>query len=129
MLSRDPLEFSSSLASFVVTDHALDDTLLQVATLATRDVPGCDLAGITLLRDGRPVTAVFTDPSAPEIDTAEYDTGKGPCLDGSVTVGSSESRTHTSRPAGRSSRPPPRRPAFGAPCRCRWSSAAPASAR
>ena len=81
MQSRDPLEFSSSLASLVVTDHALDDTLLRVAVLSTRDVPGCDVAGITLLRDGRPVTAVFTDPSAPHIDTAQYDTGKGPCLD------------------------------------------------
>jgi GAF domain-containing protein len=81
MQSRDPLEFSSSLASLVVTDQALDETLLRVAVQATRDVPGCDLAGITLLRDGRPVTAVFTDPNAPEIDTAQYDTGKGPCLD------------------------------------------------
>ena len=81
MQSRDPLQYSSNLASFVVSDHELDETLLRVATLATRDVPGCDLAGITLLRDGQPVTAVFTDPSAPEIDTAQYETGKGPCLD------------------------------------------------
>src|SRR3954447_18986096 len=28
----------------------------------------------------RPRTAVFTDPLAPEIDQAQYDTGEGPCL-------------------------------------------------
>jgi len=38
------------------------------------------MAGITLLRDGRPVTAAFTDPDAVSIDAAQYRTGDGPCL-------------------------------------------------
>jgi GAF domain-containing protein len=39
------------------------------------------MAGITMLIEGRVRTAVFTDPESPEIDTAQYDTGEGPCLD------------------------------------------------
>ena len=74
-------EGSLSLSRFVITDRALDATLQNVAELATREVTGCDMAGITLLRDGKPVTAVFTDSAAPEIDTAQYETGSGPCLD------------------------------------------------
>jgi GAF domain-containing protein len=74
-------EGSSSLTRFVVSNHQPDVTLQHVAELATREIIGCDLAGITLLRDAKPVTAVFTDPKAPEIDTAQYETGKGPCLD------------------------------------------------
>jgi transcriptional regulator with GAF, ATPase, and Fis domain len=39
------------------------------------------MVGITMLVDGRPRTAVFTDDTAPEIDVAQYETGIGPCLD------------------------------------------------
>jgi hypothetical protein len=31
--------------------------------------------------DGRPTTAVYTDPDSPAIDAAQYRDGKGPCLD------------------------------------------------
>jgi GAF domain-containing protein len=74
-------EGAPSLSRLVITDQALDATLQHVADLATREVIGCDMAGITLLREGEPVTAVFTDSAAPEIDTAQYETGSGPCLD------------------------------------------------
>jgi GAF domain-containing protein len=80
MQPRGDSDGSSTLAGLVLADHRLDVTLRDVAELATREVDACDLAGITLLRDGKPVTAVFTDPAAPEIDTAQYDTGSGPCL-------------------------------------------------
>ena len=36
---------------------------------------------MTMLVEGRPTTAVFTDEDAPEIDSAQYETGIGPCLD------------------------------------------------
>jgi GAF domain-containing protein len=39
------------------------------------------MAGLTLLVDGKPATGVFTDPEAPEIDAAQYESGHGPCLD------------------------------------------------
>ena len=60
--------------------EALDSTLDQVVSLAVRYVEGCDIAGVTLMRDGRPQTTAFTDAEATEIDRAQYDTGDGPCL-------------------------------------------------
>jgi GAF domain-containing protein len=81
----DPAPHSGELAQLVVTDDPLDATLLRVAELATKEIDGCDMAGITLMRDGTPVTAAFTDSVAPEIDTAQYDTGQGPCLQAFLT--------------------------------------------
>jgi GAF domain-containing protein len=70
----------SALSQFFVDDGTLGDTLLRVAELACEASPA-DMAGITLLVDGRPTTAVFTDPEAPDIDNSQYDSGRGPCLD------------------------------------------------
>jgi GAF domain-containing protein len=70
----------SALSQFFVDDGTLGDTLLRVAELACEASPA-DMAGITLLVDGRPTTAVFTDPEAPDIDNSQYDSGCGPCLD------------------------------------------------
>ena len=72
------------LSRYVVTDRALDETLLHIAELAMHEVNGCDMAGITLLRDGNPITAVYTDPAAVDIDATQYRTGSGPCLDASI---------------------------------------------
>ncbi len=38
------------------------------------------MAGVTLVRGEKPTTAVFTEEEAPEIDRAQYDTGRGPCV-------------------------------------------------
>lgn len=81
----DPIAGVSGLSHVVVPNEELDATLQRVADLALKEVDGCDMAGITLLRDGSAVTAVFTDPEAPEIDSAQYAAGSGPCLDASRT--------------------------------------------
>jgi GAF domain-containing protein len=52
-----------------------------VTALTVKAMPAASLAGITLIVDGRARTAVFTDPTAPEIDQAQYISGAGPCLD------------------------------------------------
>ncbi|MEP7024309.1 MAG: GAF and ANTAR domain-containing protein [Actinomycetota bacterium] len=70
----------TALSEFFIDDGTLGDTLLRVAELVC-EVSPADLAGITLLVDGRPQTGVFTDPEAPEIDTAQYGSGRGPGLD------------------------------------------------
>lgn len=57
------------------------DTLHRVATLAVEAIEPAAYAGLTMLVDGELMTGVFTDPDAPEIDRAQYDTGEGPCLD------------------------------------------------
>jgi putative methionine-R-sulfoxide reductase with GAF domain len=76
MQSPDPQGLSQ-----IMFEESLDANLHQVAELAVRNVQGADFAGITLIRAGRPTTAVFTDPASPEIDAAQYETGEGPCLD------------------------------------------------
>lgn len=69
------------MSKFFVGDVTVQDTLQRVAELSVDAVPGADIAGITLLLEGRPQTAVFTDEKAPEIDSTQYGTGVGPCLD------------------------------------------------
>ena len=82
MVSQDPLVQSlSSLSRFFVGDGTLKETLDRVTDLACAAVPRADMAGMTMLVDGRARTAVFTDEGAPEIDSAQYETGIGPCLD------------------------------------------------
>ncbi|MDQ6724670.1 MAG: GAF and ANTAR domain-containing protein [Actinomycetota bacterium] len=71
----------TALSTFVVGRSTLGETLDRVAGLACQTVPGTDMVGLTMLRDGKPATAVFTDPLSPEIDQTQYDTGTGPCLD------------------------------------------------
>ncbi len=71
----------AAMSRFFVGDATLHATLQQVAELACAAVSTADMAGITMLVDGRPRTAVFTDEAAPQIDAAQYETGVGPCLD------------------------------------------------
>ena len=79
--SSDPFTASvAALSLLFVGDGKLGDTLTRVSEL-TRDAFQADMAGITTLVNGKPCTEVFTDPAAPEIDGAQYATGRGPCLD------------------------------------------------
>ncbi|MBW3546582.1 MAG: GAF and ANTAR domain-containing protein [Actinobacteria bacterium] len=71
-----------ALSQFLVADVPMGDALRQVADISVAALPGADFAGITMLDDEeRPTTAVFTDEQSPEIDQAQYETGRGPCLD------------------------------------------------
>ncbi|HEX2273498.1 MAG TPA: GAF and ANTAR domain-containing protein [Acidimicrobiales bacterium] len=70
-----------AISRFCIGDATLQETLERVAELSLEAVPSADLAGITMLLEGRPRTAVFTDEAAHEIDSAQYETGTGPCLD------------------------------------------------
>jgi GAF domain-containing protein len=78
---RYPARFAEglrALSEFYVDEGTLGDTLLRVARLACQ-ATAADLAGIALLAEGKPATGVFPPP--PEIDTAQYETGRGPGLD------------------------------------------------
>lgn len=81
MTSHEVAEGVAALSHFFVGDGTLQETLERVTHLAQQAVPGADMAGITMLVEGRTTTAVFTDDEAPEIDSAQYETGIGPCLD------------------------------------------------
>lgn len=82
-MSREPRDRAlAALSSFVISDATLRDTLTQIAEIVTDAVDPADFAGISLLgSDGRPTTAIYTDPESPEIDSAQYEAGEGPCLD------------------------------------------------
>jgi GAF domain-containing protein len=71
----------AELSRLLVNEEALDDTLQRVADLSCRSVGDAHVAGVTLLRDGKPSTTVYTDPTSPQIDSAQYETGIGPCLE------------------------------------------------
>jgi GAF domain-containing protein len=71
-----------ALSQFVVSKTSMGDTLLRVSQITTEALPAADMAGISMLGDdGRPTTGIFTDDEAPEIDSAQYESGRGPCLD------------------------------------------------
>ncbi len=71
----------AAVSDFFVGDGTLGDTLGRVADLACKSIGPADMAGITMLVEGRVTAAVFTDDEAPEIDSAQYKTGVGPCMD------------------------------------------------
>ena len=71
------------LTGYVAGTETLEDTLNRVSELGIEALDGADMTGITLLEGDRATTAVFSDPTSPEIDSVQYATGKGPCLDAS----------------------------------------------
>ena len=71
----------NALSEFFVGDKTMQQTLERVAAMRTVALPKAEFVGITMMVNGRPQTAVFTDPVSPEVDRAQYDAGSGPCLD------------------------------------------------
>lgn len=72
----------AAVGRFLIADASLGETLDHIARHAREGIPGTDAVGLTLLDErGRPSTQVYTDPVAPEVDRAQYEDDKGPCLD------------------------------------------------
>ena len=71
----------SALGAFLGGDLPLNETLDQLAHLACLAVPDCEMVGITLFDGEKPTTAIHTHAQPPAIDQAQYDAGRGPCLD------------------------------------------------
>lgn len=69
----------SILAGYLLGDETLAETLTHVVDVAKESLPA-DMAGITMMVDGKPSTAVFTDDEAPEIDDHQYHGDGGPCM-------------------------------------------------
>ncbi len=79
---HDPLHAAlDALSSYLIGSDPLDATVERVAQITVDAFPAARFAGISTLIEGEPQTAFFTDQEAPEIDAAQYETGKGPCLD------------------------------------------------
>lgn len=78
---REFVEALLALSHAQVADGTVDELLTRICELATSQLDGCDMAGVTLMGPNGPITAVFTDSAAPDIDAEQYRTGRGPCLD------------------------------------------------
>jgi GAF domain-containing protein len=75
-------EAFAALSRFLVTDTSVGDTLTRIAEITIAAISSAEVAGITMLDDaGNPTTAVYTDKLSPEVDAAQYGSGRGPCLD------------------------------------------------
>lgn len=69
------------MGQFSVVDDSMTEMLHRLATLANDTVEGSDIVGLTMEVDGKLGTPVFTDEESPEIDSVQYRTGTGPCVD------------------------------------------------
>ena len=70
-----------TLSRLLLSEETLEATHGRVASLACRALPPCDLASVTMVNDGRPSTPVQTDPLASDLDSAQYRSRRGPCLE------------------------------------------------
>jgi GAF domain-containing protein len=70
-----------SLSRLLLAEETLETTHGRVASLACRTLPPCDLASVTMINDGRPSTPVQTDPLAADLDSVQYRSRRGPCLE------------------------------------------------
>ena len=70
-----------ALSQFFVGDRTMLETLQVVSEITVAAIPEAALVGIAMLERGRVQTAAFSDPEAPEIDQAQYDSGDGPCVE------------------------------------------------
>jgi GAF domain-containing protein len=69
-----------SVARFLLSDEDFDETARRVADLALEAFPAADYVGLSLIEDGKVVTAASTDPFVLELDNEQTATGEGPCL-------------------------------------------------
>jgi hypothetical protein len=61
--------------------HTVKETLDRIVRFSVGTIDGCSGAGISFLEDDEIVTPVWTEPRVLEVDTMQYTTGQGPCLD------------------------------------------------
>ena len=79
-----------ALAGFLVRGATVESTLQRIVEVSADALPAARHAGISMLVDDHVTTSVFSDPEVPEIDQAQYEAQRGPCLqsfrDGEVHV-------------------------------------------
>ncbi len=69
----------------VADEDELLSMLQNLAQIAQEAVPGADSTGVTIDLGGRTYTAVHTDERTLRVDTEQYDSGEGPCLEAART--------------------------------------------
>ena len=74
----DPLQAFNQLALLTVDADPPEQTLRRVAELAKQTLGDVEEVSLTVIRDGRPRTMVFTGPLAVDLDELQYRLGFGP---------------------------------------------------
>jgi GAF domain-containing protein len=70
----------AAVARVLQAEPTVDHTLARMTELAVSVIEGCDHAGITVVRRGRPETMAATDDVPARVDAIQYQTRQGPCL-------------------------------------------------
>ena len=69
-----------ALRRFLAGDDDMSAMHTKIVLIASETIPGCDLASITVVKEGRPTTPAYTAKAALALDQAQYKAGEGPCL-------------------------------------------------
>jgi GAF domain-containing protein len=78
---HDIYEDLAELHGALLEDEALDTALDRVGAISLRSLPGCDGAGVSLVEREKVTTASATDATVEAVDSEQYRTGEGPCLE------------------------------------------------
>ena len=70
-----------SLARVVLVDREFSQILSEIISIARKESPGADAAGITLIRGEKAFTAAHDGQMALDADELQYQRGYGPCMD------------------------------------------------
>jgi GAF domain-containing protein len=81
ILTEETLSTMRQLSTLLEPEGSLDESLRSISSLAVQAIRGCDAAGMTIVEDGKPVTAGASDGWVLEVDRHQYGSGEGPCLD------------------------------------------------
>lgn len=74
-------ESLTKIAGLLVSQEKLEAILELVVSLTSRTVPAADGVSVTLARDGRYWTAVHANEVTRRVDSWQYATSEGPCLE------------------------------------------------
>jgi GAF domain-containing protein len=80
MTDRPPSSAPDVMTALLLDAGTLDEFLQALARRALDLAPTADGCGLTLERQGRPVTVSSTGPNASVLDEAQYGQDDGPCL-------------------------------------------------
>jgi anti-anti-sigma regulatory factor len=82
-ISQDPIVNLKRVTAVPTDSGVVDGALRLVVELAQTAVNGADGVSVSLLRNGTLRTVAATDETIMEMDTDQYATGEGPCVDAS----------------------------------------------
>ncbi len=69
-----------AVQSLLLSTKTVEDLLAELAKLAAAVVEAPASVGITVHREGQPITAASSDERASQVDETQYEYGEGPCL-------------------------------------------------